>query len=133
MDIKNGSLYSFIPRPLAIEDRPELNVFSYNVFVAMYRINQEGKREMGSVVYEPDLTTYKRDGDIQTLSYLNKYNHDYKLVISYNSEIKTYRCDKFKGEENLGIALGNNWKQFFIHVGILGLANGETCLFQEIN
>lgn len=133
MEIKNGSLYSFIPAHLEIEERPELNIFSFNVLIAMYRLNSEGKTEMGSVIYESDLTTYRKNEEIQTLSYLNKYNPDYRLDISYNSKEQTYRCDKFKGEENLGIAIGSNWKQFFIHVGIIGLANGETCEFQEIN
>jgi hypothetical protein len=129
MEIRNGSLYSFIPKKLEIEERPELNVFSYNVLIAMYRVNKEGKTEMGSVIYEPDLTTYRNYGEIQALSYFNKYNHDYRLDISYNTEEKSYRCDKFKGEENLGIAVGKEWHQFFIHVGIIGLANGETCMF----
>jgi hypothetical protein len=128
MNPKNGTLYSFIPKPLAIEERPELNVFSYNILIAMHRRNLQGKLIMGSVIYEPDLTTYRRDGDIQALSYLNKYNPEYRLVISYNNETKSYRCDKFKGDENLGIAIGKDWKQFFFHVGIIGIANGETCM-----
>lgn len=129
MNPKNGTLYSFIPMPLIIKDRPELNVFSYNVMIGMHRKDLQGKLLMGSVIYEPDLSSYKIDGDIQTLTYFNKYSHDYKLLISYNTELKTYRCDKFKGEENLGIALGKERHQFFVHVGIIGLANGEACMF----
>lgn len=132
MERKNGTLYSFIPMPLVIEERPELNVFSYNVLIAMHHINKEGKLEMGSVVYEPDLSSYKDMGIVKSLSYLNIYNPDYRLDIKYNAEEKSYRCDKFRGEERLGVADGKEWNLFFIQVGILGLANGETCEFQEI-
>lgn len=132
MERKNGSLYSFIPMPLVIEGRPELNIFSYNVLIAMYRVNSEGKTEMGSVVYEPDLSTYRDSGVVKILSYLNIYNPDYRLDISFDTQEKTYHCDKYNREERLGIATGNEWNQFFIHVGILGLANGEACMFKEI-
>lgn len=132
MERKNGSLYAFIPKPLEIEEKPELNVFSYNVLIAMFRTNEQGKSEMGSVVYNPDFSTYKKDGQTKSLSYLNIYNHEYRLDISYNENENVYRCDKFKGEERLGIAEGKEWNRFFIQVGVLGLAVGETCEFQEI-
>lgn len=132
INIKNGSFYAFIPKHLEIEGRPELNIFSYNVLIAMHRVNKEGKTEMCSVIYEPDLSTYQDTGVIKSLRYLNIYNSDFRLDISYNSKEERYSCDKYKGKERVGIADGKEWSKFFVQVGILGLENWENCMVQEI-
>lgn len=131
--INNGSFYAFIPKHLEIAERPELNIFSYNVLIVMLRVNSEGKVGTGSVIYEPDLSTYQDSGTTQGLRYFNIYNHDFGLDISFDKENDSYSCRKFNKEKLLGIADGREWKQFFVQVGILGIADGETCLFEEIN
>lgn len=133
LNIRNGSFYSFIPMHLAIKERPELNIFPYNVLIAMYGANKEGKTEMASVVYEPALLTHIDNGKTQSLSYFNIYNSDYRLEISFDNKEESYSCQKFYKENLLVIADGREWKMFFVQVGILGLANGENCLFREIN
>jgi hypothetical protein len=127
-----NTMHLFIPKHIDIEALPELNVFSYNVLIVRADMTPEGKFVKASVVYKPDIVTYKKTEDTQSLCYLNNINSDYRLEISYNNKDKSYRCDKFKGEENLGIATGNNWKQFFAKVGVLGLAIGENCMLEEI-
>ena len=132
IDIRNGSLYAFIPKHLEIVERPELNVFSYNVLIAMYRINSTGKTEMCSVIYNPELETYRKLVNVSILKYFNIYNHDFRLDMYYDEAKGIYLCQKFNKEERLGEAQGKEWKLFFFHVGILGLANRENCMVQEI-
>ncbi len=133
ISIDKDSLFVFLPTRLEIKERPELNVFPFNVFVSSHGLNEEGKMVVCSVFYDPDLSTYKDNGDIKSLSYKNIFNQDYKLIISFNAVKNTYSCAKYNKDKIVGCADGeNDWKRFFLHVGLLGFAKGETYLFDEI-
>lgn len=129
-DIKNRSFSAFIPRHLEIKERPELNIFPYNVLIAMYRVNSEGKTERGLVIYEPDLSTYKDSELMQSMRYQNIYGSISSLLILYDKSKKSYECEKYLNGERIGLASGPNWNSFFVHVGVLGLADREPCLIE---
>lgn len=129
----NGSFFAFIPLHLEIKDRPELNIFPFNVFVSTHRINMAEKIVVWSIFYDPDLSSYEDNGTVKSLTYLNVFNSDFKLKISIDTEKNTYSCDKYDKEKIVGAADGAEWNRFFIQVGLLGFADKETYMFDELN
>ena len=128
---RSGHLFSFIPKQLIIEGKPEYSLFPFNVMIARYKA-QDNKTIMGTVIYEPDLSSFNYNNKSRDLSmtYFNRYNHDYYLVITVNMNDKRRVCTKYFTDNNLGESYGGeDWNNFFIHVGFLGLANGEMCRF----
>lgn len=126
-----GILFGFVPHPLSIPDRPELDVFSFNVMFTRYKI-VNGKTIMGSTLYEPDLDSYAKENSIATLEYHNKYGGNSWLTIRYDESEKSYHGKKFVNGVNVGEAFGTEWNMFFIHFTILGLSEGERCEFEEL-
>jgi hypothetical protein len=131
-NIKNGTFFSFIPRNLKIEGKSEFNVFPLNVLFASFTI-KDNLRFMGSALYEPNLLSYKRDGDKWEMNYHNVYGGDGWLLITYDEAKMSYSGEKFVGGESVGMAFGTKWDGFFIHFTALGLAKGEKCMFEKVN
>jgi len=129
---KRGVLYGFIPRRLKINDRPELNSFSFNVFFARYKLENE-KLIMGIAIYEPDLMSLKKVGNEWSMNYHDVYGGDCWLVIIYDEVENSYVGKKFINGKSAGMAFGSQWNMFFIHFTTLGLADGEMCKFKEIS
>jgi len=127
-NIHQGIFYSFIPKQLKIENKPELFFFPYNVLFAKWLHNGV----MGTAVYKPDFSTYKDTENISTMEYYNSYNINNRLLITYNKINKNYIGEKYINGKSVGSAVGNNWKIFFIHFTALGLINSETCMFETI-
>ena len=40
--------------------------------------------------------------------------------------------EKFVNGKWVGEAIGKSWKQFFVHLTMIGLAEGESCEFSDI-
>lgn len=129
--VKRGILYGFVPCPLAIPDRPELNAFPFNVLFMQYKV-ENGKTISGSAIYEPDVGSYKQEGNVSSMEYHNKYGPTNWLVIEYDRSKQSYIGKKFVNGESAGEAYGKEWKWFFVHFTSLGLANGERCMFEEV-
>lgn len=128
--IKRGVLFGFVPHPLAIPDRPDLNVFPFNVLFMRFGL-RNGVKVSGSAVYEPMLETLKVIDTKRTLGYKNIYSNGY-LEIEYDEKDESYTGTKFVGGEFVGMADGVTWDRFFQHFTAIGLVNGETCRFEEI-
>lgn len=54
------------------------------------------------------------------------------VVDSYDEENKKYRGEKIINGKSAGMAIGGeDWQLFFVHLTMLGLANGEPCKFEK--
>ncbi len=129
--LAQGVPLAFIPHQLGITARPELNVFPFNVMFAKYKV-ENGKTIMGSALYEPDIGSFRQDDNKCFMEYHNIYGGQSWLEIEYNLSQKSYLGKKIVNKENVGMAVGANWRMFFIHFTALGLANGEQCEFKDV-
>ena len=125
-----GTRFAFIPGHLEIEGRPELNNFSLNIMFMSWTI-RDGVEISGTALYEPDLTTFA-DGLCQKLSYYNIHSRDCLIEIEYDTESFRYEGRKVINGQNVGLAIGSDWKNFFVHLTMLGLTNGERCEFELV-
>ena len=125
-----GGMFGFIPMHLSVPDRPELIVFAHKVLFSRQRL-QHGKVETGYAVYVPDIGSYVRAGDIQSLEYHNKYGPTDWLKITYDSVKQTYKGEKFIKGLPTGTAIGTGWGNFFFHFSRLGVVEEEQCLFSD--
>ena len=140
IDINNPKLIGFagfIPKPLGLVARPELSVFPLNVLIGRYTV-KEGKQVFGSVLYEPDLSSLIFDSEENLiLIYRSRYDSRYFLKLSLDKTSINRKCEKYKELKLLGTSYGiidrekqsESWNNFFRHVAILGLDNGERCSF----
>ena len=126
-------MVSFIPRRLELPGYPELNCFPLNTLLTSYGI-QEDKPVLGSVIYEPDFSTFRQIEGRKTLVYKNIYNPEYYLLYLYEEATGQYYCAKFNNQECLGEVVGseNEWHAFCVHVGLFGLAKGEKCNIEYV-
>ena len=122
---------SFVPYPLEIKERPELDVFPLNVLFAKLGI-RNGKNAMGTALYEPNLESFKREENKCSIEYYNIHGGKSRLVIEYDMLRKSYHGEKVVNGELAGMASGPEWKMFFVHFTMLGLTKGEMCEFEDI-
>ncbi len=126
---KNG-FRAFIPYRLEIDGGPELSNFPLNVAFMSFTV-KEGKNVSGSALYEPDLSTYSKDGYTGRMQYHNIHGGDCRLVITYDEENKKYCGEKIiNGTVVVSASGGDNWQDFFTHLTMGGLENGERCEFE---
>lgn len=130
--VKKGIFFSFIPRHLQISDRPEFDDFPLRVMFVKYK-NQNGKMISGTALYDPDLFSFKEYEDKRSVKYHNIYGGDDWLIIEYNILKKSYYGEKFISGKSVVQTMGADWKNFFIHLTMVGLANGERCMFEEVS
>jgi len=129
--IRRGVFYGFVPCRLEIESRPELTNFPLNVMFMQLKI-ENGKTISGTALYEPDLGSYKKDGNVSSMEYHNIYGPTNWLVIEYDSSKLSYLGKKIVNGKFVVEAIGKQWNMFFVHLTAFGLANGESCKFEEI-
>ena len=126
---KNINYVGFIPHNLAIENRPELDVFPLNVMFASQKEAKTGGIISAYSLYEPLINTYTIDGNTASMEYINIYSHSCYLIITYDLVTKLYNGEKYVKGELAVSATGPNWKTFFFHFTMLGLSKGERCKF----
>lgn len=135
MIIKNSSkqrgFSAFVPFPLKIPERPELNVFPLNVLFMSFG-KRDGKTITGTALYEPDLETFKQEGEKFSMKYRNVYGGNCWLLIEYDATKKSYLGEKFVNEKSVVMAEGTEWNMFFVHFTMSGLAIGERCKFEDV-
>jgi len=130
-DITNATPYGFIPSPLLLEDRPELAVFSLNVMF-MSQANINGVDTSGTALYEPFFASYRKNGHTQSMRYYNIYSEEDYIDMTYSSDKWKYIGVKYiKGKEVLS-AYGADWRMFFVHLTMNGLAKCESCIFKPL-
>ncbi len=137
--VASGHLFGFIPHRLIVEGHPELRVLPFNIMFSRYRNGENGTTIMGSTLYEPDMTTFKVEGTEVSMVYRNKYGGNHWVVITYKTDEKTWRGEKFvKGKFVLEASGKDNedekkgWYPFFIHLTMGGLSEGEACELETI-
>ena len=137
--IKNGRLFAFCPRHLIVERREELWVFPLNIMFSSFANTSVGGSIMGTALYEPDLSSFKQDGEIWTMTYWNKFGGDNYIIITFRTLDLFYRGEKYVDGIPSGSAEGiikddeeEGWKLFFFHLTMLGLKNSEKCEFQKL-
>jgi len=65
------------------------------------------------------------------MRYRNAYGGDCYLIICYDEKHKRYQGEKFVSGKLVGTAEGrDDWDEFFLHLTMLGLADGEQCKFE---
>lgn len=121
--------FAFVPRPLEVEDRPELSVFPLNVmYVSTASI--DGVDTSETSLYEPYFASYRRNDKTQCMRYYNKYSAVDYIDITYYFDVSKYIGVKYvKGKEVLS-AYGSEWKAFFVHLTLNKLAKGEGRIFE---
>ena len=127
----NGFFVSFVPRRLEFKDTPELNDFPFNVLFASFG-TKDGASVMGSAVYNPDFSSFKKDEDKYSMQYRNGYGGNSWLHIDFDFKKKSWIGEKFVDGKSAGMAFGSEWQAFFVHFTMLGLADGEKCEFEDM-
>lgn len=127
---KNDFL-GFVPHRLEVADRPELNNLPFNVLFSSFTA-RDGVLLMGSALYEPDFSSFECGGEEYSMKYYNKHGGDCWLRVVYNEKKKNWVGEKFVNGKTAGMAFGAKWDMFFVHFTMLGLVNGEKCMFEEI-
>jgi hypothetical protein len=127
--VEKGTLFGFVPHRLEIAGLSQFNNHPFNVLFQSYTI-KDGKQISGTALYEPEFYTYRKDGNVSFMRYRNAYGGDCHLTIVYDEEKKLYHGEKYVNGKSVGSADGgDNWNMFFVHLTMLGLANGERCMF----
>lgn len=129
--LERGTQFGFIPHRLELKEFPQFYHFPFNVLFMSTSV-KDGKQITGSALYEPDFHAYRKDGHLSAMRYHNIYGGDCHLIIAYDEESKQYRGEKFVNGKSVGSAYGaDDWKTFFVHLTMLGLADGERCKFDR--
>lgn len=124
---------AFVPNKLEIDGRPELSIFPFNVLFHGFAI-KDNKLWSAYALYEPELDSYKEEDGKQKMKFTNKYGADCWLEIIYDKKEQRYEGTKHIGNDLNGQAFGrNNWNLFFIHLTMLGLGEGEACMFEDFD
>lgn len=126
----NHDFIGFVPHRMDIAESVMYH-FPQNVLFASF-CEKEGVLCMANAVYKPDLESLSEQDDTVSMRYLNDYGGNHWLVISYDSDKKTWKGEKFVNGESIGLAFGSQWNMFFFHFTMLGLANGERYEFEEV-
>lgn len=129
--IKTFGLTGYVPQKLELEGCSGLNYFSLNVLFAMFK-RENGKLIQGTALYEPNFLSLKKERDEWSLKYHNIYGGDCWLILKYDEVKQSYCGEKFVNGKSVLITDGHEWKMFFAHFTMLGLAEGERCEFEEV-
>ena len=129
--MNNHDFVGFIPKRM---DIAESIMFHFPQNVAFGKFGRkDGHNVFGTALYEPKLDTFEQEGEKYSMKYRNAYGGDSWLLVTYDSAGKSYRGEKFINGKSIGISFGTEWRMFFVHFAILGLTNGERCVFEEIS
>jgi hypothetical protein len=106
--------FAFIPSPLLIDGRPELNQFPLNImFGCAWNVSAHA-------LYVPRFDTYTNLSLGTKMTYVNERDLRALVVIEYSASIYRWRGSKYFYSERLSVAVGNEWHNFFIHLTMVG-------------
>jgi len=126
-----GTNFVFIPQSLVVKSRPELENFPLNIVFSSFTF-KDGKQVTGDALYDPDLSTFKQEKNIQSMEYKNKYGGNSLLRINYKIKEGSWSGEKFINGKSILIAYGKDWKSFFVHLTMNGLTKGESCSYSDM-
>ena len=117
---KNPNFFMNIPYRLEIEGKPELRNLPYNI---LFTSILKGKKttQIHTALYIPDFSTLEESDKYLKMNYYNELNRFYRVEITYNKEKNSWEGWRYKGEEQIGGAVGPDWKNFFAHLTLLGV------------
>jgi hypothetical protein len=100
---------AFILNRLAVANKPEYSHFPLNVLFVNFR-NKDGRLQFGTALYEPDVHTYRKEGQLSSMTYHNIYGSECYLGIDYDEKNRRYHGEKFIDGKSVGSADGgDNW------------------------
>jgi hypothetical protein len=78
----------FVPKRLEIPEHPELYNFPYNIMFGTVVLFDDSTQNVETSVYNPDLSTFREEGDEQKMKYFNRINRSrkYWIEIVYNTK-----------------------------------------------
>lgn len=117
----------FIPKRLSIVGKPELNNFPFNVLFGNF-VKEKGNIVSCTALYEPNLSSYRKEKDSHSMDYINKYDIGDWLHLVYDSIQKRWTGEKFIKGKRVSFTEGTTWNMFFGHLTMLGLSPGERYL-----
>jgi hypothetical protein len=126
--------FGFVPMPLLISDRPELNIFPFNIFFLSHTV-KDGEVYSAKAIYIPNLYTYRTDTENgkKLMTYTNQYGGDAYIVIEYDPGKGIYHAMKHVGGVFVLDTVGPDWKWFFVNLTINGLHKGEACMYEKVS
>jgi hypothetical protein len=110
---------------------PELYCFPLNILFSNDCIRNQ-KHVFGRAMYEPDLDTFKEDGETRSMIYYNILTRDWRVEITYFKKKDSYIGLKFNKDKMIVNAVGKEWRMFFFYLTMRGPNEGEMCTFEEI-
>ena len=131
MQVGNGTIFGFIPHRLEIPGHPELSCFPFNILFMSFTI-KDAVPTSGTAIYQPDFQSFKQDKNVISMIYRNTYGGNDWVAISFDRTEGKYVGEKYVNSALAFSAFGLDWQSFFIHLTLLGLKNGERCLFEAV-
>lgn len=129
---KREGFLACIPYRLEIEGRRELTTFPLNVLFPRHAIRDE-EEGVANALYVPDFSSFSKEGQVYSMIYRNIHGGDCHLVITYGETDGSYKGEKFINGKSVGFAVGKeDWDNFFIHLTLLGISDGESCDFKTM-
>lgn len=115
----------YVPKRLEIPGRPELNNFPLNLLFSTITIGDEDTKFIETCEYAPDTTSFKETGELHKMTYYNVLDNSHKfwVEIIYNARNCYYTGSKYCRGKLIGTADGNNWRNFFMHLSLLGVGS----------
>lgn len=114
----NETELAFVPKRLEIVERPELNVFPFNVVFASLK-------SLSVAMYLPEFSTFEETDSSRKLRYYNTASRSWWLEIEYSKERENYMGFRFCEGESRGGAFGAHWGWFFSHLTMEGVLENE--------
>jgi hypothetical protein len=121
----------FIPIRLEIAEHPEIDVLPLNILFAKSTA-RDGMLVTGSALYSPDMSTLQVDAQRIALTYRNPMDNSWIVIIEYDTEHKSWKGTKSAHGKDLVFSFGSKWEEFFKHLTLSGLQNGEPCAFLNL-
>lgn len=128
MENKN-TFFAFIPQELKDPDHPDSRLPLNIMFMSHKLVN--GGLISGTSLYEPTNLRVETSDHAKAV-YRNIYDGQCWIeIIYYKKKIEWEGTKYVKGEET-STSFGRDWKNFFLHLTMVGLSNGEGCEFKKI-
>ena len=122
-------MIAFVPHRLE-SSNPELSCFPANLLFAKTKV-ENGGLVVGYALYQPEFSTYIKEGPVRRMKYRNVYGGDCYVTIEFDQANRRYAATKFvDGKVVFLTDGGDDWELFFTHVTMKGLVNGERCEFE---
>ncbi len=120
-----------VPFPLEMKNFPDYDNFPYNLLYMSYA-NIDGQDQSGTAVYYPDFSTFKKTETEHKMTYYNQYNRDWHVEIVYDPTKVSWEGTKYHQDDYKGQGGGTEWKMAMVHMTMVGLVEGESCMFKVL-